>query len=237
MNILNLIVGFFMVGLGFLVKSFPNLIAGYNTMPKDKKKNVDIESLSTFMRNGLIVIGFTIIIGYYFFKWIGFDLIANQIIPIVTLGGVIFMVLKAQKFDHNEDKKTKMTYIILGLIIAFVIGLISYGFIPSKLIFNNSTIQFTGMYGFEINYSDINDVALVDNIPVIKMRTNGFSFGTVRKGFFNLDKYGKTRLLIHSKNSPYLIISKKSGERTIINFKNKAETEDIYKKIKSITDK
>ncbi|MGV8091293.1 MAG: DUF3784 domain-containing protein [Mangrovibacterium sp.] len=72
MDILNLIVGLFMIGIGFLVKSAPDLIAGYNTMPQDKKKNVDIEGLSTFMRNGLITIGLSIIIGYYLFKWIGF---------------------------------------------------------------------------------------------------------------------------------------------------------------------
>ena len=69
MDISNLIVGLLMIGIGFLIKSFPNLIAGYNTMSKDKKKNVDIEGLSTFMRNGLIAIGLTIIIGYYLFKW------------------------------------------------------------------------------------------------------------------------------------------------------------------------
>jgi hypothetical protein len=45
-----------MIGIGFLVKSSPDLIAGYNTMPKEEKKNIDIEGLSTFMRNGLITI-------------------------------------------------------------------------------------------------------------------------------------------------------------------------------------
>lgn len=45
MDITNLIVGLFMIGLGFLVKSYPNMIAGYNTMPKDKKK---IETEKTY---------------------------------------------------------------------------------------------------------------------------------------------------------------------------------------------
>ena len=74
MGILNLIFGLFMIGMGFLVKSFPNLIAGYNTMPKNKKENVDIVGLSTYMRNSFIIIGLTIISGYYFFKWISLTL-------------------------------------------------------------------------------------------------------------------------------------------------------------------
>lgn len=106
MDLLNLIVGLFMIGIGFLVKSAPDLIAGYNTMSKDKKKNVDIEGLSTFMRNGLITIGLSIIIGYFLFKWIGFTMIANSMILIVISVGVTLLLLKAQKFNHNKKKKT-----------------------------------------------------------------------------------------------------------------------------------
>ena len=237
MDILNLIVGLFMIGIGFLVKSAPDLIAGYNTMPKEKKKNVDIEGLSTFMRNGLITIGLSIIIGYYLFKWIGFTMIANSMILIVTLVGITILVINAQRFDLNKNKKPKLTYFILGLVILFVIGLISYGFIPSKTIFNNDTIRFSGMYGFEINVSEIENVELTDKIPTINIRTDGFSFGTIKKGYFSLDKFGKSRLLIHSDMPPYLVLSKNNGDKIIINFKDKIKTENIYNKIKTLIDK
>lgn len=228
-----------MIGIGFLVKSFPDLIAGYNTMPKDKKKNVDIEGLSTFMRNGLILIGLAIIIGYYLFKWIGLTTIANSMILIVTLTGVTIMVINAQRFDDNQNKtkKTKFTYYILGSVIAFVIGLITYGYLPSKAIIINDTIRFTGMYGFEMNTSEIESIELTNTIPTIKMRTNGFSFGLVNKGFFNLDKFGKTRLLIHSDKSPFLIISKNDADKIIINFRDKIETEQIFGEIKTLINK
>lgn len=237
MDILILIVGLFMIGIGFLVKSAPDLIAGYNTMPKDKKKNVDIEGLSTYMRNGLITIGLSIIIGYYLFKWIGFTTIANSMILIVTLVGVTILLINAQRFDHNKNKKTKLTYFVLGLVILFVIGLLIFGSIPSKTIFKNDTIRFSGMYGFEINKTEIENIELTDKIPTINVRTNGFSFGTIKKGYFNLDKFGKSRLLIHSDMPPYLILSKNNGDKIIINFKDKIETENIYNKIKTLTDK
>ena len=69
MDIVNIITGLFLIGIGFLVKYSPGLIAGYNTIPEDKKKNVDIDGLSTFMRNSLIIIGLSNIGGYYLFKW------------------------------------------------------------------------------------------------------------------------------------------------------------------------
>ena len=234
MEILNIIIGLFVIGIGFLVKSVPDLIAGYNTMSKEQKKNVDIEGLSTFMRNGLIAIGISIIIGYYLFKWIGITLIANSMLLIVILVGVTILVFKAQRFDHNKNKKTKLTYFILGFVFIFVIGLIAYGFIPSKVILNKDSVQFSGMYGIEIKIAEIDNVKLVDNLPEIKMRTNGFSFGTVKKGFFDLNEFGKCRLLIHSGNPPYLIISKGNGEKTIINFNEKSVTESTYTEINSL---
>jgi len=101
MDTLNLLVGLFMIGMGFLVKRFPNLIAGYNTMSAEKKKNVDIEGLSTHMRNGFIAIGLTIIVGYYLFKWIGIMFIAESMIIIATLGGLVILMIQARKFDRN----------------------------------------------------------------------------------------------------------------------------------------
>jgi hypothetical protein len=103
---LNLIFGLLIIGIGFIVKAFPNSIAGYNTMSKEQKKNVDIEAASTFIRNGFIIIGLIIIVGYYILKWIGLDVIANNIIPISVFIGLSIIVIIAQKFDHNKRKKT-----------------------------------------------------------------------------------------------------------------------------------
>ena len=244
MDILNLIVGLFMIGIGSLVKSAPNLIAGYNTMPKEKKENVDIEGLSTFMRNGLIGIGLSIIIGYYLFEWLGFTMTANSITLIVPLVGITILVIYVQKFDHNKTKKAKQTsfifrfvFIIHVFALLFAIGLITYGFTPSKTIYGNDTIRFTGMYGFEVSIDEIANVELSDTLPSIKIRTNGFSFGAIKKGFFNLDKFGKSRLLIHSESAPYLILSKTNKDRIIMSFKDKNETKKLHDEIKGLIER
>lgn len=227
-----------MIGIGFLVKSTPSLIAGYNTMSEDKKKNVDIVGLSTYMRNSLIIIGLSIIAGYYLFKWIGFAVIADAMILIVTLIGVLVMVINAQRFDKNKDKakRVKLTYVILGLVAVFVIGLFTYGYLPSKAVISDNKIKFSGMYGIELNVTDIEYVELLDMIPDVKTRTNGFSSGLGKKGFFNLDNFGKTRLLISSNKSPYLIITKNNSDKIIVNFKDKTETKKLFGEIKTLID-
>lgn len=235
MDILHLVIGLLMVALGFLVKSQPGLIAGYNTLPRDKQKNVDIDGLSSLVRNGLIGIGAAIIVGYYLLKWIGFNMIANLVILIVTLVGVTILALKARKFDHNKTRKPRIYYFIPGLILLFVTGLIVYGFIPSNVIYSTGAVRFSGLYGFEIGLNEIDKLELTDSLAAIQLRTNGFSLGPVRKGFFMLDKLGRCRLLIQSNSAPYLIISDKNGDKALVNFKERAKTIETYEKLKSMT--
>lgn len=237
MTVINLIIGLFMIALGFLVKSFPNLIAGYNTMSKEKKKNVDVEGLSTFMRNVFILIGLTIIFGYYILTFFGFNAVANIIVPFVIVSGVTVIAIYAQRFDHNKNKakRTKLTYLILGIVLLFVIGSSALGYIPSKTTFTENTVEFSGMYGFDLEISNIEDIELADEIPLIMTRTNGFSLGSVKKGTFNLDGFGKSQLLLHSDKPPYLIITKRDGDKIIVNYESLAKTKELYGEIIVLT--
>ena len=61
---LTLIIGAFIVLIGFAVNKYPNLIAGYNTMSSREKSKVDVEGLSTMMRNSLIVLGVLVALSY-----------------------------------------------------------------------------------------------------------------------------------------------------------------------------
>lgn len=61
MGLIHLFIGLFFIILGFLVRSFPGIIAGYNTMPAEKKKNIDMDGLSRFLRNGFIIMGLAVV--------------------------------------------------------------------------------------------------------------------------------------------------------------------------------
>ncbi|NNK82387.1 MAG: DUF3784 domain-containing protein [Flavobacteriaceae bacterium] len=53
----ELLTGIILIFCGLLVKKKPNLIAGYNTLNIEEQKKIDVNKLSTVMRNYLIVIG------------------------------------------------------------------------------------------------------------------------------------------------------------------------------------
>jgi len=107
MIVVTIIIGLFHIGVGFLVKSTPDLIAGYNTMSKEKKKNVDVVGLSSFMKKGFIIMGVaTIILSLFILVFHLNNLFYIWIIIIITLGGVIVLSIKAQKFDGNKKNHT-----------------------------------------------------------------------------------------------------------------------------------
>ena len=87
---------------GLLVKRFPMLISGYNTLPKEKRKNVDIDGLSSFMRRHLVIIGGLLILFTTILELTGqqeaFSIILAVYLPVY----VIWMVVRAQRYDHNK---------------------------------------------------------------------------------------------------------------------------------------
>ncbi len=93
--------GLIEIGAGFLVRSYPDLIAGYNTMPPERKKNVDIEGLSRFMRNCLVAMGLATIVTPGLLAALGLSGMAKIFIALPTLAGTVYILIKAQKYDHN----------------------------------------------------------------------------------------------------------------------------------------
>ena len=94
--------GAFVIVCGLLVKRFPMLISGYNTLPKEKRKNVDIDGLSSFMRRHLVIIGGLLILFTTILELTGqqeaFSIILAVYLPVY----VIWMVVRAQRYDHNK---------------------------------------------------------------------------------------------------------------------------------------
>ena len=53
----ELITGIILIIVGVLVKLFPDLIAGYNSLSDNDKSKIDIKKLSTTMRSVLVILG------------------------------------------------------------------------------------------------------------------------------------------------------------------------------------
>ncbi len=195
------------MAMGLLIRKYPNLIAGYNTMPPDRKAKVDIDGLSNWMQKGFVLMGLIIVLGPYTLPLIGLQSLNDSIIFIAVFGIVPILLIGAQRFDHNNDNKVKKVLLPVIIVIAaggFVVVLIAYGTAPPTIILEDDRLNISGMYGVDCK---VTDLELLDNLPEVEMRTNGFHYGTVSKGNFRFENGSSAMLFLESETGPYIKVT------------------------------
>jgi len=229
-----LLLAIFFGALGLMIRFFKWywLIAGYNTMTKERKSKVDIEELGKFMGNMFFILAGVMAAGsvmaYFEVPGVSFA------VPVTMIALIVYMLIKAQQFDagaRNPDGTlNRSTKIILGSIFAFLvfIGVLIYaGTFGSEIVVGAESVQIKGLYGVEIMFADIQDIALEDSMPVILRRTNGFSAGGTLKGHFELQNVGGARLYVNVNNPPFIYIHTIGG-LIIVNQEDRQSTEELY---------
>lgn len=235
MWILYIVAGLFIfMGIGIRYFKWSFLIAGYNTMSKKDKENVDEDGLCKSMGNYIILMGLIILasalsdkVGYKFLSTV----LLLSIFPL-TIGQVIF----AQKFDHNKNTKGRKIEkkFIIGFTLVIGIGLSSlfiYGTKEAKVQIMPDRIVISGIYGTMVKKERITEITLEDNIPKVLNKANGFDFGYTLRGIFKLEELGVGSLYIHANKSPYILI-KTEDKYFIINYRSPDKTIDLYEKLK-----
>jgi len=231
-----------LVLIGYLVKyrRVYWLISGYNTMSKEKKQNVDIEGLANFTGNFCFALAVLIGVASALLTG-GYDIAAGVLFAFL-LPLSIYVLIKTQQYDHNarnaDGTMERKTLLKLGLTIAFmvIIGigvgvLLYFSYQPAELLITEEYLQIEGMYGEKIPYSEIEVVALIQEIPEITARTNGSSIGERRKGHFRLKDLGAAKLFLVSDEPPYIFLERYDQKPIIINFADQEETEDVYEEL------
>ena len=105
MEYINIGIGLFMILIGFLVKRYPNLIAGYNTMSAERKKYVNIEGLSSWMKNGFILIGVLIILSSFLLNALSLSTWAGFTMAMILSVGTIIVAMFAGRYDQYKAEK------------------------------------------------------------------------------------------------------------------------------------
>lgn len=242
MEILALVIfGFatlLIVGLGMAVKYLKAywLISGYNTMSSEKKKNVDVEGLASFICNFCFALGAIMFVG-------GFFIAINKatvgvIIFVVTFPASIYAIIKSQKYDGNtknpDGTMNTKTKIIIGsislLLLSMVIGIGVLAFQsdkPTEFTVTSGYLDIQGLYGERINIEDIKDVSLKDDMPKVNYKSNGSALGSKKKGYFKLDEIGSAKLFVDDSKSPFIFV-KTSSKLYILNYPDEEQTKELY---------
>jgi hypothetical protein len=96
---------------------------------------------------------------------------------------------------------------------------------------DNNQLLITGLYGEEIPISEIQLIELTNKRPSLRKRISGFSTGNRKKGFFRTNGGEKIKAIINSNVRPWILITKKSGDKIYFSSNGKSN-KSIYEELK-----
>ena len=246
-------VGLLFILIGIVVGVFKQtgLIAGVNTMSREKKAKMDMDYLAKYFGLFFGIFGGIMIVGVFICTYLNIMNYFHRSMPIAILSFCAFIILyfnvikRKRIYNKNDaiqtqpiDVQTKKwrKYIPAAIVTATVIPvglLIYFGYKEPKVIIDANAFKLEGLYGVNMPFSRIAeaDTIVWSKMPAISIRTNGISLNKVSRGKFKTADGEKIHLSIHCGVSPVIKIVEKDGSVYYINRKNAAETRQIFKKI------
>lgn len=222
--------------IGFVVNegNAKYLLAGYNTMSEESRKRLDIKAFLPYFRKFHVFLGISLFtLCFILHVYISENLagIFFAVYPIIAY--VYFALTSAKYYDKEGAKWSKFGVVLLLLALLFVIAILSYGFKNNVVSFDQEKIEFHGSYGEVVPKAQIKRLELVNQIPKITVRTNGFALGEIRKGYFMTGQGEVVKLIINAKQSPLILLTKTNDKKIYYSAKNESNKE-LYDKIKQV---
>jgi preprotein translocase subunit SecG len=234
--ITNLFVGVVLFSLGFLLteKNAPFALSGYNQMSKDEQKLFNLPVFIQFFRKFHFYLGASfIILSLLFYLLLNEDAL-GYLLAFYPIIAYIFFIYKTKSFYPIKEKKIlKIVTWILIISAIFIIVLLSFGNSSSEIIIKEKQIEISGMYGQEIAFTEISSITLVNHLPKITLKTNGFALSTVKKGYFKTSNGEKVKLILNTLESPYIFIELQNGKK-IYYSKSSENNKQLYEELKKI---
>ena len=217
---------FFLLGWAICYKEQYGLLSGFNGRSEEEQKQLIENGFP--QKTGLLLIwtavGMLILLPLVFTSFPYAIEVQYGFMIIFILGGFIY--LTRYELPHKRKKSYWISSVITIMVVGFISVLMFFGYQKSDLVIKEATFGITGMYGDEWNISDIEEVELMEEMPEVTIKSNGFATGTIAKGKFRVRNYGSSLLFI-SKQPPYLYIKMKD-QSIFINGASPEETQNWY---------
>lgn len=206
------------------------LLSGFATRPKEEQ--LELIENGYLQKTGALLmltgVGMLVLLPLTFTSFIYTIEIQFGFMLVFLLGGLIYLS------KYEVQKKRKRSYIISSTIFvavnSFVVGLMFLGYQDYDLVTKNETFDITGIYGDDWNINDIQQIKLLENMPEVTYRQNGFGLATMSKGKFKVKGYGSCLLFIRKDSTPILYIEL-NNKKIFINGANSEETQKWYNEI------
>ncbi|MBM7553574.1 DUF3784 domain-containing protein [Thalassobacillus pellis] len=221
-------------GLTYLIvkKKEYGLISGFGTRPEEEKEYLRnsgyIEVLGKVLKITFYLLVLTVLMAFLPISY-GFE-IGLGLFLLVLMVGIVWN----QRYEVPRKRK-KMLWIsgIVSVVtLLLVFGLMLLGFIENKVTIKNNTFIVSGIYGVEWEMKEIEGVELLEEMPEVIVKSNGFASAGHLKGRFRLEApYEGAILFVTVGNPPYLYVKTRDDD-LLLNRENSEETIKIYRQLK-----
>lgn len=224
------------LGIGVRFFKWHFLIAGYNTMSRERKEQVDAQGLGKLMGNFLIGTG-VLVTAAYAAGMAGWKGIESGLMMAIFPATLVVVAL-AQRYDHSRktgnNSKSRVAIIagisiILGITV-LISGFLIFGILDPDVEIGEEMILISGMYKRNIRLQDITEVSLKENMPRVISKVNGFNMGYTMRGSFRLEDEGVSSIFVHENKEPFVFI-RTTDRLSIVNFRDREDTEALYLEI------
>lgn len=225
--------GILFLAIGFILteNNAKHMLSGYNTLSEEERKKFDLKAFIPFYKYFHIFLSISFVSIGLALNFLSKNAAGIFLAVYPILAYMYFIWRSNQYYKGKSDSKNKLAVLVLGVTLIFVLALLGMGFKEDTIEVKNNSLEISGSYGEEINYNDIQSISLTNDLPKITRRTNGFSLGKIKKGYYK-STAGKIKLILNSDNKPFLKINKKDGSPIFYSSKNQS-IKDIMNKIKN----
>lgn len=238
---INYLVGITFLLMGLLVHRMKwyGLIAGFNTMRPERQEEVDIVSVArTIGYYGYANAAVFILSGVLLtdrFSWGG--LFPYLFLVVSTLG----LLIRLQRFDRQvvdgegrfkagAKRRLALKLLPVVLVLVGVGGLMVCSSRPPQVTIDDMGMVIEGMYGESYTWGEIRTVTLLEELPEVRMKTNGSALGPHLKGHFRVANLGAVLLHVDTRTPPYILIQTEE-EKVIFNLPSSIDTMDLYREL------
>jgi hypothetical protein len=225
---LFMIVLFLFFGWAIVKKEWYWLISNFNGKSKDEQQQLIKNGYP--QRIGKLMIataaGMAILLPLSFTSFLYSIEVQFGFMIVFLLGGLIYL----SKYEIKEKRKRSYIFSTLLAIgtIGFIVGLSYMGYQDFEMKHYEDSFEITGMYGEEWGYAEIRHVELLEEIPEVTWKQNGFGLASMAKGIFKVEEYGSSLLFIHKGSQPYIFIET-DNDKIFINSKSEAQTKEWFR--------
>ncbi|MBO0953096.1 DUF3784 domain-containing protein [Fibrella forsythiae] len=209
-SVLSLIVG--VIGFTVTKTNARYLLSGYNTLSEQEQQALDLEAYLRFFKRFHLTLALSLLLGVWGLRLVNNNW-ASLFMTLYPLGAYGYFLLKGASFYKGSTRQGAGTYLAGGALL-LVMGLAGSlrDYKSSELVLGQKSLEITGSYGLSLAREQVYGQALVEQLPPIAYKVNGFAAGDYAKGRFKVKGGAVVWLFVNKGAGPFLRLKTARGE-------------------------